>query len=98
VALQHNNDKISLKPQCASKVGDHNLHKVVILGDSHVRGCSEKLACILGSGFTVIGISKPNANVSAITDYRYLKTEKLSKNDVIVEVQGMWQKMNPRKV
>jgi hypothetical protein len=61
-APQRNNDKISLKPQCASKVSDNNPHKVVILGDSHVRCCSEKLAGILGSGFTVTGISKPNAN------------------------------------
>jgi hypothetical protein len=73
------------RPRCASKVGgDNNQHKVLILGDSHVRGCSERLADILGSGFTVTGISKPNANMSAIGDFRYLRTEKLSKSDVIV--------------
>jgi hypothetical protein len=71
-----------------SKVDDHDLHKVIILGDSHTRGCSGKLTSIPGRGFTVIGISNPNANVSAIMDYKYLKTEKLSKNDVLIICGG----------
>jgi hypothetical protein len=85
VALQR---KIKMKPLLVSKGGDRKIHKVVILGDSHVRGCSEKLANTLGNGFTVMGISKPNANMSAIIDYRYLKTEKLSKNDAVIICGG----------
>jgi hypothetical protein len=84
VSLQHSNAKMKQKPLFVSKVDDNDLHKVIIMGDSHVRGCLGKLTSVLGSGFTVIGISKPNANVSAIIDYEYLKTEKLSKNDVII--------------
>jgi hypothetical protein len=76
------------RPRCASEVSDNNQHNVLILGDSHVRGCSEKLADILGSGFTVTGILKPNANMSAISDFRYLKTEKLSKSDVVIVCGG----------
>jgi hypothetical protein len=84
ISLQRSNAKMKQKPLFVSKVDDHDLHKVIILGDSHTRGCSGKLTSILGSGFTIIGISKPNANVSAIIGYEYLKTEKLSKNDVII--------------
>jgi hypothetical protein len=84
VALQRSNDKIKLKAPFVSQVDDHNIHKVIILGDSHVRGCLGKLTSILRNGFSLIGISKPNANVSAIVDYKYLKIEKLSKNDVII--------------
>jgi len=38
--------------------------KVILLGDSHVRGCSEKLSNLLGNSFSVIGYTKPNANVT----------------------------------
>jgi hypothetical protein len=48
------------------KRGDRIIHKIIVLGDDHVRGCSEKLSDILGKGFRVIGTSKPNANVGAI--------------------------------
>lgn len=75
---QHDSDKIK------SKSGDLNKHKIIILGDSHVRGCSEKLASILGNVFSVIAILKPNANMGAISDSTYLKAEKLSKRNVII--------------
>jgi hypothetical protein len=39
---------------------------IFIIGDSHIRGCSEKLVNSLGKAFRVIGITKPNANASAI--------------------------------
>jgi hypothetical protein len=49
-----------------------------------VRGCSEKFSGILGKGFRVIEILKPNANAGVIIEYKYLKTKELSKNDVVI--------------
>jgi hypothetical protein len=40
--------------------------KVILLGDSHIRGCSEILGDLLGTSFSVIGITKPNANMKAV--------------------------------
>ncbi|MDR2829932.1 MAG: hypothetical protein LBB45_02670 [Methanobrevibacter sp.] len=53
-----------------------------------MRGCSEKLASILGNEFSVIGISKPNATMGAISDFTYLKAEKLSIRDVVIICGG----------
>ena len=58
------------------------------LGDSHIRGCSEKLADLLGNSYSVIGITKPNANVSAIIDSINLKAENLTRKDVAVLCGG----------
>jgi hypothetical protein len=77
-----------LKPLLESKSGDLNKHKIINLGDSHVRGCLEKLASILGNVFSVLGISKPNVNMGAISDYMYLKAEKLPKRDVVITCGG----------
>jgi hypothetical protein len=49
-----------------------------------VRGCSEKLTSILGNAYSIIGIWKPNEKIGAIIDYEYLKTESLTKKDVVV--------------
>jgi hypothetical protein len=64
-----------------------------IIGDSHIRGCSEKLANSLGKGFRVIGITKPNANVSAILNSMNLKNDKLSKSDAVIFCGGFRDKV-----
>jgi hypothetical protein len=56
-----------------SKSSELNKHKIIILGDSYVRGCSEKLTSILENAYSIIGISKPNSKIGAIIDYEYLK-------------------------
>jgi hypothetical protein len=87
---QHDCDIIKLKPLSGSINNVTNKHKIIILGDSHERGCSEKLASILGKGCNVTGISKPSANMSTIFDSKFLKAEKLTKKDVVIimAVQG----------
>ena len=66
----HQPTSVQGKPQPAqlSKTNGKNQRKVIFLGDSHIRGCSEKLADLLGKSFSVIGITKPNAHVSVITN------------------------------
>jgi hypothetical protein len=59
-------------------------HRIVIIGDSHIRACSEELANNLGNDYSVIGIRKPNANESAIISSMNLKEDKLTKNYVII--------------
>jgi hypothetical protein len=62
--------------------------KIILLGDSHLRGCLEKLANLLGNSCSVVGITKPNASLSAITSSINLKTEKLTKNYVVIVCGG----------
>jgi len=62
--------------------------KVILLGDSHVRGCSEKLSNLFGNAFSVIGYMEPNANVNDIVNSIDLKSEQLSKNDVVILCGG----------
>jgi hypothetical protein len=61
--LQRSCDQTKSKSLLWSRNSDFNKHRIILLGDSHVRGCSEKLANILGNAFSVIGITKPNVNV-----------------------------------
>ena len=76
------------QPAQLSKTNGKNQRKVILLGDSHVSGCSEKLADLVGNSYSVIGITKPNANVKAVTDSINLKTEKLTRNDVVILCGG----------
>jgi hypothetical protein len=62
--------------------------KVVLLGDSHLRGCSEKASNLLGESYSVLGITKPNSNFKAITLPSNLRTDKYSVSDVIVVCDG----------
>jgi hypothetical protein len=62
--------------------------RILIIGNSHVRGCSEKLMNSLGKAYRVIGITKPNANISAILNSMNLKDDKLSMRDVVIFCGG----------
>jgi tRNA U34 5-carboxymethylaminomethyl modifying GTPase MnmE/TrmE len=47
--LQRSYDQTKSKTLSESRNSDFNKHRIIVLGDSHVRGCSEKLANILGN-------------------------------------------------
>jgi hypothetical protein len=51
-------------------------------------GCSEKLANLLGNTYSVMGIIKPNARSSEISFPITLKTERLTKKDVMILCGG----------
>jgi hypothetical protein len=59
-------------------------HRVVLIGDSHIKGCAENITNLLDKSYSVLGISKPNANLEAITSSINLETEKLAKKDIII--------------
>ena len=80
----HTQHKLSHLQKTKSK----KQRKVILLGDSHIRGCAGKLADLLGNSYSVMGITKPNANTKGITDSLNLQTEKLTKKDVVILCSG----------
>jgi len=63
-------------------------HKILVIGDSHVRGLSEKISNCLDDTFSVFGITKPNADLETITSPIHLKTGNLTKEDLIIFLGG----------
>jgi hypothetical protein len=57
-------------------------------GDSHIRGLSEKISNWLDDSFSVLGITKPNADIETITSPIHLKTGQLTKEDLIIFLGG----------
>ena len=67
---------------------NQNKHRIVLLGDSQVQGCSDKLSDILGSSCNIFGVTKPNANIRAFTNSINLKNENLTKKDIVIICGG----------
>jgi len=63
-------------------------HSVIVMGDSHVRGISDRLSRNLGSSFSTTGCVKPNATLSYITSSETSELRKLSKSDVVILCGG----------
>jgi hypothetical protein len=59
-------------------------HKVVVIGDSHARGCAAKLIENLGESFEVTGFVKPETGLEVITTMETEGISKLTKEDVVV--------------
>jgi len=62
--------------------------KVVILGDSHLKGCTEKINNYLRDTFRITGWTKPGALAEEILDKPTLDLMNLNKRDVIVISAG----------
>jgi len=54
-------------------------NKIIILRDSHVRGCAQEAQHNLGCNFKVQGIAKPGANTAIIVNTSPKITRKLKK-------------------
>jgi hypothetical protein len=65
----------------------HNKHKICIVGDSHVRGLSDKVSSGLDDDFSVTGITKLNADIEGITSSSHLPNN-LTKKDLIIFYGG----------
>jgi hypothetical protein len=59
-------------------------HKVVVVGDSHARGCAAKLTENLGEAFEVTGFVKPGTSLEVITTMESEGISKLTKKDAVV--------------
>jgi ribosomal protein L30E len=51
-----------------AKIQKMGKHKAIVIGDSHPRGCAEKVSSYLGNTYEVIGYVSPNAGLEVITD------------------------------
>jgi hypothetical protein len=64
-------------------------HKICIIGDSHVRGLSDKVSNGLDDTFSVIGITEPKVDIEGITFSLYFSSDNLTKNDWIILYVGV---------
>jgi len=59
-------------------------HKVIILGDSHARGCASEVSNLLNNDFEVLRFVNPGAGMKCIKDMSKVKVQQLIKKDVVV--------------
>jgi hypothetical protein len=58
--------------------------KILIIGDSHVRGCASDLSIHLGKAYEVIGTVMPGSKLKNITQLAKNEIKKLCQNDCVV--------------
>ena len=63
-------------------------HKVVLLGDSHVRGLATRLIDMLKHNCEVIGYVKPNSKVKSLINSAPEYVSKLTNKDVLIFIGG----------
>ena len=74
------------KQKQLSRNSVQNKHRIVLIGDSQLWGCSDRLSNVLGSSCNTFGVTKPNANLKAITDSINLNYENLTKENVVIKL------------
>jgi hypothetical protein len=72
------------QPKRKGKSGNEKVHKVLILGDSHVRGCAAEVKQKLKSEYEVIGFTNPGSAMKDIKAMAKSKMAQLTKKDVVV--------------
>jgi len=60
--------QLKSKGDCNKKSSDKKQNKIIILGDSHTRGCAQEVQHNLGRDFEVQGIVKPGANTEVVVN------------------------------
>jgi hypothetical protein len=81
VSRNRRNEAIKKKP-------NDRKHKVLILADSHMRGCTNVIADLLGNSYSVTGIIKPNARLFVITASLKSEIESLTQKDFVIICGG----------
>jgi hypothetical protein len=74
------NDKMNYKKRELEK----KQHKVIILGDSHTRGCATGVKHLLNNDFEVFNFVNPESGMKFIKDTARVKLQQLTKKDVVV--------------
>ena len=59
-------------------------HKIIVIGDSHARGCAVEIKTNLDKDFDVLGFVNPGAGLNTITTSAELDIQQLSKQDVVI--------------
>jgi hypothetical protein len=70
---EHDNSNASQKRYVKARnynktTSNEKRRKIIIVGDSHARGCAQELQHYLGHGFAVQGFGKPGANLQTIVN------------------------------
>jgi hypothetical protein len=73
-------DKMNHKKRALEK----KQHKLIILGDSHTRGCAAKVKHLLNNDSEVLGFVNPGSGMKFIKDTARVKLQELTKKDVVV--------------
>jgi hypothetical protein len=58
--------------------------KILLIGDSHIKGLSSELRYKLGNNYEILGIAKPNATASQLTITARQEASKLTRNDILI--------------
>jgi hypothetical protein len=66
-------------------------HKIVLIGDSHVRNCATELRHNLGVIYEVSSFVKPDTRMNAIVNTARDEIKKLRSEDVVVIWEGQYQ-------
>jgi predicted phosphodiesterase len=64
-------------------------HKILVMGDSHLRGCAAKMIASLDTHFNVCGIVKPGSNTESLIETAKVEVGKFSMNDFLIICSGM---------
>jgi hypothetical protein len=68
--------------------GNPRLSRVVILSDSHLKGCTERINNYLSDKYGAIGLIKPGVSVEELLNKSMMDLDSLKKSDVIVLSAG----------
>jgi lysophospholipase L1-like esterase len=71
-----------------NNVNNNNLHNIIILCDSHVRGWAENMKDNLDENYSVTGIVNPGASITTLSESLKDTSSTLKKNDIIVFCGG----------
>ena len=66
------------------RVPQKRQHKIMILGDSHAKGCAAELNHLLKNDFEVLGSVNPGSELKHIKDSNMVKLQQLLKEDDVV--------------
>jgi hypothetical protein len=73
---------------CANESPCKKDHKVLIIGDSHLRNCAANIKSTIKDNFEVQGIVKPGAGANVLAKSVEKEVRSLTKNDVVVFCGG----------
>ena len=73
---------------CSSTTQRNKAHKILIIGDSHVRNCASNVKSNIKGNFKFHGIIKPGAEAVIVTNSVKNEIKSLSKSDVVVFCGG----------
>jgi hypothetical protein len=63
--------------------------KIIILGDSHARGCAAKVSHLLNNDFEVLRFVNPGSGMKYIKEMSRMKLQQLSKEDIVILWGGL---------